>query len=827
MSWKKVGGLNKLEKMNNITVNSIVTDTFTVRKQANKFNVGGLDVDGDMNIKGNLNVTKIIDASGLDIANNISLLDSLIFDASNQIYYKAHKDENGNYLALNKQQGQATLDVYGNSLYTLNVETTLQNQRNILARTSDNNGIMFLVDPSQSSIFLYNSTSTTDSIYDATTPNVNISYTNHDNKLTMKNYDHTQIESTMALSNRNEPMHIFDENTIIYDISTNTYYEKYASNKYGNALTLVSQDNEAITRLNMTTPNKTGSVLFGGASLEDASKGTFIADVISSEDISQKPPAFIIKDGQKKIEHAKNLSVNTNSVSSDHDLFINGSVLIQNNNLMKMQASDFNISNLGHNKNNRNHVIYIGDHFDTTIVNDASQNKYHVLISNDGGDNFQYGSEFISTDQSEPFSNIYVLDNSNSIIGTNTQGFLYYSNNGGESYNNIITLSIEDANNGIYVSPLLNVETTTGDISRNVVFQINQNEINQTEIKYFAFDFTDGSEQEVKSITPVDSPSAPIDFNGYNNNLYALYANDIHKYVYDGSNVNMDYDASHNISIGTYKAFDVYNENVNMAVGTNIISYTTNGTSYVDISGNYDFIDVFILDENRAILIDGSSNTLFYSINGFQSFVQISDASLNSSGNAYLLENKTKNKLYMSDENNVLLNVTASAPQGDEIIKLYIPDILNAKNNSNLDLYGNAVFNNDLIFQNNGSIRTRDNVFDIANDSVIDTINIGANATNINLGGPNTKLLIIGEFDESVTFRDLTVSNDSSLNNLYVTNDVSFNSNLYVNNDVSFNSNFVVNGSTTTQDVNIKTTLDVIGSTTMTDLVLSGTISQF
>ena len=819
MSWKKVGGLNKLEKMNNITVNSIVTDTFTVRKQANKFKVGGLDVDGDMNVNGNVNVTKLIDASGLDIEHNIKLLDSLIFDASNQIYYKSHKDDDGNYLALNKQQGQATLDICGNSLYTLNVETTLQNQRNILARTSDNNGIMFLVDPSQSSIYLYNSTSTTDSIYDATTPNVNISYTNDDNKLTMKNYDHTQIESTMALSNRNVPIHIFDENTIIYDISTNTYYEKYASNKYGNALTLVSQDDEAITRLNMTTPNKTGSVLFGGASLEDASKGTLIADVISSENISQKPPAFIIKDGQKKIEHAKNLSVNTNSVSSDHDLFINGSVLIQNNNLMKMQVSDFNISNLGYNKNNKDHVIYIGSNFDTTTT---PQNKYHVLISNDGGDNFQYSSTLTpTTDQTEPFSNIYVLDNSNSIIGTATEGYLYYSNNGGQDYTDIISLSISNTNNGIYISPLLNVESTP-DISRNVVFQIKQDEI-----KSFAFDFTDGTANEDKSMAPVIVPKqAPMDFNGYNNNLYALYANNIHKYVYDGSNVNMDYDASHNTLNGQYKAFDVYNENVNMAVGTNIISYTTNGTSYSDISGNYDFIDVFILDENRAILIDGSSNTLFYSVNGFQSFVQINDASLNSSGNSYLLENKTKNKLYMSDENNVLLNVTRQSSQ-DEIIKLYIPDILNAKNSSNLDLYGNAIFNNDLIFQNNGSIRTRDSVFDIVNDSAIDTINIGANATNINLGGPNTKLLIIGEFDESVTFRDLTVYNDSSLNNLYVTNDVSFNSNLYVNNDVSFNSNFVVSGSTTTQDVKIKTTLDVSGNTTMTDLILSGTISQF
>ena len=291
-----------------------------------------------------------------------------------------------------------------------------------------------------------------------------------------------------------------------------------------------------------------------------------------------------------------------------------------------MQVSDFDISNLGYNKNNRNHVIYSGRNFDTTDV----ENQYHVLISNDGVEKFQYSSTF-NSEQTEPFSNIYVLDNSNSIIGTATEGYLYYSNNGGQDYTDINDLSIPDTIIYIYISPLLNVESTP-DISRNVVFQITQNKI-----KYFAFDFTDGSAEEEKSITPVDESTQPIDFNGYNNNLYALYANYIHKYVYDGSNVNMDYDASHNTPNGTYKAFDVYNENVNMAVGTNIISYTTNGTSYVDINGNYDFIDVFILDENRAILIDGSSNTLFYSVNGFQSFIQINDASLNSSGNAYLL----------------------------------------------------------------------------------------------------------------------------------------------------------------------------------------------
>ena len=52
MSWKKYGGLNQLEKMNNITVNSIVTDTFTVRKFANEMKVAGIDVTGNVNING-------------------------------------------------------------------------------------------------------------------------------------------------------------------------------------------------------------------------------------------------------------------------------------------------------------------------------------------------------------------------------------------------------------------------------------------------------------------------------------------------------------------------------------------------------------------------------------------------------------------------------------------------------------------------------------------------------------------------------------------------------------------------------------------------------
>ena len=72
-TWRKYGGMNKLEKMNNITVNSLVTDTFTVRDVASEFQIQALNVTGNSNLSGNIDISGSIYANSLDVLTNVIL----------------------------------------------------------------------------------------------------------------------------------------------------------------------------------------------------------------------------------------------------------------------------------------------------------------------------------------------------------------------------------------------------------------------------------------------------------------------------------------------------------------------------------------------------------------------------------------------------------------------------------------------------------------------------------------------------------------------------------------------------------------------------------
>ena len=53
-NWKKYGGINKLEKMNNLNVTSIVTDSLTLRRAY----IGAFDICGNVTISEKLYVNK-------------------------------------------------------------------------------------------------------------------------------------------------------------------------------------------------------------------------------------------------------------------------------------------------------------------------------------------------------------------------------------------------------------------------------------------------------------------------------------------------------------------------------------------------------------------------------------------------------------------------------------------------------------------------------------------------------------------------------------------------------------------------------------------------
>ena len=92
--WKQYGGMNKLDTFNNITVNSIVADTFTLKKSY----YGTFDICGELHVSGNAIIDTNITGSNLTITNDISA--NRLFVKNKSTHY-ADMDVSGNLTVYN------------------------------------------------------------------------------------------------------------------------------------------------------------------------------------------------------------------------------------------------------------------------------------------------------------------------------------------------------------------------------------------------------------------------------------------------------------------------------------------------------------------------------------------------------------------------------------------------------------------------------------------------------------------------------------------------------------------------------------------------------
>ena len=148
MSWKQYGGLKNLDSNNNISVRSVVTDTFTIRNQLlTEFQITGDtqllgnvlmgDIDNEENlitIAANIEAKKNIDISG-----NLSVNGKLIITSSGEGFFLQGTDDNR--LGINVENPEAVLDIAGSYESILNVFSDQSNNRNIIARNYLQNGI--------------------------------------------------------------------------------------------------------------------------------------------------------------------------------------------------------------------------------------------------------------------------------------------------------------------------------------------------------------------------------------------------------------------------------------------------------------------------------------------------------------------------------------------------------------------------------------------------------------------------------------------------------------------------------------------------------------
>ena len=117
MSFRKYGGTNKLEKNNNITVHSIVADTFTIRDAfLSVFTIeGDLQIGGNGIISNNLTVNQQLNAATLDISSNATIEGNLYLDKAKDVFFRG----TGKMIGLNKTTPTATFDISSNKVLIL------------------------------------------------------------------------------------------------------------------------------------------------------------------------------------------------------------------------------------------------------------------------------------------------------------------------------------------------------------------------------------------------------------------------------------------------------------------------------------------------------------------------------------------------------------------------------------------------------------------------------------------------------------------------------------------------------------------------------------
>ena len=725
-SWKKYGGLSKMEKMNNITVNTLVTDTLNVRKSyTNEFDLqgdlnvtGSGQIDGDLLVDGTVSADGIsLGATGLDLNGKLYLKKTLDLESGLPIETQSmflngvmteyvHPTPNYPVLGINKDVPQATLDVEGfSNPNTLNVHSLNTRNRNILARNGADNGISLVANGvTYTSVQYYCNNDDDDDgkITAEDTPDLELKLT-HIVDTGTGIFDisgliltDTNIASKLSISQRSMD-HLYDETAIIYDTN-------------GNALTLVAQPGNSNTSLRLVTPNKTGLSITGGYD------GATI-DVSNIQQGEETAPAQTIVAGTSKIKYPKIMKFNTYSKEDTHAISINGATRIENTDIRVVASTDTNAHFVLYDKSNPSGTALIlgAGVADGNATNGVSP----FLRTTNAGVDWTNVPAPAGT-QGSVFNVGYVQQGtSNSIIATANQ-FLYYSNN---HYNNHYTLSPPISKNfsGVYITPAGKVFLTSSNEGYN----------------FFTLDFSDTTGNRI-DLSNNDTPL--IDScDGYDHEAWTIHnGNRFVKYDISGNEPEILLDASiNNVVENTFNKIRVHDASNAIVIGPSSIAYTkdagvTWNASSMYPSLSYNLKDVFILDSESAIVV-GESNTAYFTTNGYKSWYVITKDTVNGNGRGEKIFTTSApshlNTVYMpTNDTMVFVPFTSSAPY--DVVHLWSPDIVNREKNSSLDVLGNLDVSGSLVLSNGGGLRSQDDHFDLLKTTSEIDIGGGAIMTN-------------------------------------------------------------------------------------------------
>jgi hypothetical protein len=699
-TWRQYGGIYANEKFQNIGVGTVVADKILLRQQ----NIT------EKKINGTLNVTQNVDVSGQITAQRglVSLSDayikrklffgttSLDNDDTNR-YYITGDSLNG-YIGINTQTPTYALDINSDNINILALRSSNSTIKNILGENISKNGITSIVTPSSASFGFF-----VGGNVETGTPNNMLSSTG-DKLSVISNI--FQLNANVCVSKTNITSSIFNENLTIYDNSINTYlYDVYgnaAVNK-GSAMSLVASDVNANTFMHITTPNKIGGTINGGAFPTDSTKGMLTLGITNPTFI----PAQSIVSGKNTLYYRTTTGFNTFSPKTENYVVdINGPTHIGNGELMTLVTTNFQINAMKFSKINPLVGFAVGT--PTSQVNKFFT-QYFARTTN-GGQSWTVDSAGIPyTYESGSFGtfseimNIFVYDNNNVYVASRNNNYFYYSINGGTSFTYLNVAAINKYNT-LYA---------TKNNSGNLVVYLGGTPISSTNYKLF---YLSDPANTSSSLTYNMISSIQInEMDGVENYLYAV-GSGIQKYDITSCPTTPPiavYDSEYN-NTSVYNCVCAYSSIYVVAGGNGVISYTNDGMTWSSVYlPEYNIKSVYVYDTNNAVAV-GDAGAFLYTTTGATTWNPVPTELLNTSGIANQIQGSSCNLsgIFMPNLNSfVISNIlskyeTSTNTVGEQNIVTYgkskilygfLPALFNSKNNSVFDVSGNMGVTGDII----------------------------------------------------------------------------------------------------------------------------------
>ena len=811
-SWKSYGGINNYENTNNITVDHLSANYFTLKNEyvgyfsicgelsvtndtylRSNVLVGGNHVisrdgtingnsftKGDVGIRGNLGVGKNVDISGdtliwgnlhlmqnYEIEGNLMVNGNLIqmgLESRNPKKYNVELHSSGKKLGFNKSTPSFTFDISSDQIDGFSIQSVKTTNKNVIAQNIGGRGIVVITDISNSSVNFFNDNSIQSGVSDGS-----ITYSLGGN-IVIKNSNNTLLNSKVSVSNRNIGNHSrHDETVVIYDISSGNYlYDIYENTTFstGSALTLISDSSYSNTGLNIMTPSGQGIKIVAGAEITNKSRSS---GVIGMLDVSNNlVPSLSIISGNSKVINRSSIGINKCLPDVDNNVLdVNGRVKICHSEIVMVSNTKYELKRIILSKTNKLNGFAFGSPV-STLNNSVYTHKQVLLYTQDGGANW---NETVFTSSLITIPTVLKTgctsgDNIGFVAGEN--GLILFSTNAFKTWT-ILSYSLPSGTVINITNINIGTETTTPTL---YIFHTSNmiSTTNKQQIGYFTFANLGNAHLSITHT--FSSYIFSFVLNGLPNLFqtntsivdppYVLIAGEtgIGRLIKTGN--TLSFSSTHG-ERSKYNSMSQFGNTV-IAVG-NIISVSYNrGGTWNDFTTNAVLNDVYVNSLTTAITV--GNNGAFYSTTDSGVSWNTNDGIINNSGLGNLILNPSRNLSSINVTNDKTFIISSTVvpysissnnipqPAESKIYSCYFPDIFDSINNNVLDVCGNMRLSGDSSVYGNSYV-SKTITTNVLKTEFIDYV--GSNISIGTLSGGKT-----------IRISDATTATSSNPNNIFI-----------------------------------------------------------